>query len=59
MMMLSDFVIVLLNNWKIEDLPINVLIDKNYYDIKEFYFDKEINEYILKLEGGIDYITKK
>ena len=55
MMMLSDFVIALLNEWKLEDLPINVLIDGYYYDIDEFYFDKEIHEYILKISGAIDY----
>ena len=58
MMLLSKFVITLLNNWAIEDLPINVLIDGKYYDIEDFYFDDETNEYMLKLEGAIDYETR-
>lgn len=58
MMMLSDFVIALLKEWQIDDLPINVLIDDKYYDIEEFFFDKEIHEYILKLTGAIDFETR-
>ena len=57
MMMLSDLVMTLLREWQIDDLPINVLIGDEYYDIEEFYFDKEIHEYILKLAGAIDYKT--
>ncbi|WP_407412651.1 hypothetical protein [Methanobrevibacter sp.] len=33
MMMLSDFVITLLNEWQIEDMPINVLIDDKYLKV--------------------------
>lgn len=55
MIMLSDFVITLLKEWQLEDLPINVLIDDYYYDIEEFYFDKEIHEYILKISGANNY----
>ena len=58
MMMLSDFVITLLQEWKLDDLPVNVLIDGKYYDIEEFFFDKVINEYILKIDGAIDYATR-
>lgn len=57
-MMLSTFVINLLNEWQIEDLPINVLIDGKYYDISSFYFDKEINEYMLEIGYPIDYDTR-
>lgn len=58
MRLLSDFVMTLLKAWKIEDLPVNVLIGDKYYDIDEFFFDSEIHEYILKLSGGIDYNTR-
>lgn len=37
-MMLSDFVIALLKEWQIEDLPVNILIGDKYYSIKEFFF---------------------
>lgn len=57
-MLLSDFVIRLLNEWKLEDLPINVLIGDKYYDIADFYFDDKTNEYMLKLKGAIDYKTR-
>ena len=57
-MMLSAFVINLLNEWQIEDLPINVLIDGKYYDISSFYFDKEVNEYMLEIDHPIDYDTR-
>lgn len=58
MMMLSDFVITLMKEWQIDDLPINVLIDNKYYDIDSFYFDETINEYILKIGGAADYKTR-
>ena len=56
--LLSDFVITLLKEWKIEDLPVNILIGDEYYDIEDFFFDKEIHEYILKLSPGSDYKTR-
>lgn len=40
MMLLSDFVITLLKEWRVEDLPVNILIGDEYYDIEEFFFDK-------------------
>lgn len=58
MMLLSDFVMTLLKEWQIDDLPINILIGDDYYDIEEFFFDKEIYEYILKLSKGSDYKTR-
>ena len=58
MILLSDFVITLLKEWKIEDLPINILIGEEYYDIEDFFFDDEIHEYILKLSKGSDYKTR-
>ena len=57
-MMLSSFVIALLEQWQIEDLPVNVLIGDKYYYIEEFFFDEEIHEYILKLSKGRDYKTR-
>lgn len=32
MILLSDFAITLLKEWQIDDLPVNVLIDDEYYD---------------------------
>lgn len=58
MMMLSDFVIALLKEWQIDDLPVNILIGDEYYDIEEFFFDDEIHEYILKLSKGHDYNSR-
>ena len=55
--MLSDFVIALLKEWQMGDLPANVLIGESYYGIEEFFFDEKIHEYILKLSEGSDYST--
>lgn len=48
--MLSDFTIALLKEWQKEDAPVNILIDNQYYDIGDFFFDNKIGEYQLKLE---------
>ena len=59
MMMISEFCYKTMGMWvRCGDLPINILIDNKYYDVDSLFFDKEINEYILKLEGGIDYGTR-
>ena len=58
MLMLIDFVIKLLNNAKIDNAPINVKIGSKYYDVKAFFYDEEICEYILELEQGLDYDTR-
>ena len=42
MLLLSDFIIILLRELKIDDLPINVLIGEEYFDIEDFFFDEEI-----------------
>lgn len=57
-MMLSDFVIELLKEWQIEDLPVNILIGDKYYGLKEFFFDDAIHEYVLELSKGRDYKTR-
>ena len=57
-MMLSDFVIELLKEWQIEDLPVNILIGDKYYSIKEFFFDEAIHEYVLELSEGRTYKTR-
>ena len=57
-MWLSDFVLTLMKEWQIEDLPINILIGDKYYDIDSFYFDKATNEYMLKIGGEIEYKTR-
>ena len=58
MLLLSDFIIILLRELKIDDLPINVLIGEEYFDIEDIFFDEEIQEYILKLSKGCDYKTR-
>lgn len=58
MMFLSDFVINLMRDWQIEDVPINVLIGDKYYDIDSLYFDNEICEYMMKISGPVDYDTR-
>lgn len=51
----SDFLKVLVDSVAVSNNPINILIDGKLYDIKTFYFDKNIYEYVLELEGGYDY----
>ena len=58
MKLVSDFVLELIKEWKVGDAPINILIGDRYYEITDFYFDEKICEYILKIEGGIDYQTR-
>lgn len=58
MKFLSDLVVELINHWQDEDLPVNILIDDQYYDIGDFFFDPQVHEYIMELEGGIDYETR-
>ena len=53
--MISECLQILVENLKYDDLPVNILIGKNLYDIKDFYFDDDINEYIMTLEGGYDF----
>lgn len=59
MMMISEFCHEIMGMWvHHSDLPINILIGNKYYDVDSLFFDKEINEYILKLKGGIYYRTR-
>lgn len=59
MMLLNDLFFLLAKEYAYADnLPINVLIGDKYYDIEDFFFDKEIHEHILKIGGGIDYKSR-
>ena len=51
----ADFLKILVNNISLSDEPVNVLIDGKLYDIKSLYFDENIYEYVLELEGGYEY----
>ena len=55
MKMVSDVLKVLVDELAADDLSINVLVDGKLYDIKDFYFDKKIYEYVLELHGGYEY----
>ena len=52
---LKVLVNTLLDNVDLADAPVNILIDKKLYDVKEFYYDKNICEYVMVLVGGYDY----
>ena len=45
----------LLDNCDLADAPVNILIDNQLYDVKEFYFDDYISEYVMVLAGGYEY----
>ena len=53
--MLSDLLLIFMKNMQIEDLPVNILVNNQLCDIKDFYFDKKIHEYVLELTEGYEY----
>ena len=55
MKMVSDLLKVLINTVSVDDIPINILIDGKLYDIKDFYYDKNICEYVMELTEGYKY----
>lgn len=55
MMTLGDFMKTTIEELLKEDLPVNVVIGDKYYDIESLYFDKETNEYMLKLNQCSNY----
>ena len=55
MKMLSDIIKVLFESLRLDDEPVNILIDGQLYDISEFYFDENIMEYVLELTDGYPY----
>ena len=55
MKLLSDILKTLIENLTIEDLPINILIKDQLYDIKTFKYEPKIGEYILELTEGYTY----
>ena len=49
---LKVLVNTLLDNCDLANAPVNILIDDQLYDVKEFYFDNEISEYVMVLTKG-------
>lgn len=54
-MLMSDFVISLMENWKLDDLPVNIRFGNKYYDIDSVHFDPEINEFMVHISGEVDF----
>lgn len=52
---LKVLVNTLIDNSSLADAPVNILIDEKLYDVTDFYYDNEICEYVMKLEGGYTY----
>lgn len=52
---LKVLVNTLLDNTGLADAPVNILIDGKLYDVKEFYFDSEVSEYVMELAEGYEY----
>ena len=59
MKLLSDIIKVLFESLRIDDEPVNILVDGQLYDIIEFYYDENINEYVMELTKGYDYQNKR
>ena len=47
------------NGMKKDDLPVNILIDGKLSDIKDFYYDPNICEYVMELTEGYEYDKKE
>lgn len=56
---LKVLVNTLLDHTDLADAPVNILIDKKLYDVKEFYYDNDICEYVMVLHGGYDFIKEE
>lgn len=55
MKMLSDIIKVLFESLRLDDEPVNILVDGELCDIAEFYFDDNIMEYVMVLTEGYEY----
>ena len=55
---LKVLVNTLLDNTDLADAPVNILIEDKLYDVKEFYYDKDICEYVMVLHRGYKYETE-
>ena len=53
--MLSDMIRVLFDSLRLDDEPVNVLVGRELCDIKDFYFDDRICEYVLELKDSQKY----
>ena len=45
----------LLDNCDLADAPVNILIGNKLHDVKEFYYDDDIAEYVMVLTEGYKY----
>ena len=45
----------LLDNCDLANAPVNILIGNKLHDVKEFYYDDDIAEYIMVLTEGYEY----
>ena len=59
MKMLSEIIGTLFESLRIDDEPVNILCDGKLYDIIEFYYDENINEYVMELTTGYNYEQEK
>lgn len=54
---LKTIVNTLIDHCGLADAPVNILIGRKLYDVVDFYFDEDIYEYVMVLEGGYDFIS--
>ena len=52
MKMLSELLNTILKNLKYTDSPVNILINNKIHDIKNIYYEPQIDEYIMELTEG-------
>lgn len=52
---LKVLVNTLLDNCDLADAPVNILINGKLHDVKEFYYDNNICEYVMVLTEGYEY----
>lgn len=53
--MLSELLNTILKNLKYTDSPVNILINNKIHDIKNIYYEPQIDEYIMELTEGYQY----
>ncbi len=53
--MLSDIIKVLFESLRLDDEPVNILVGKQLCEIKSFYYDDRLNEYVLELTNSYKY----
>ena len=53
--MLSELLNTILKNLKYTDSPVNIRINNKIHDIKNIYYEPQIDEYIMELTEGYQY----